>query len=245
MRSASQRGLLFSGLVTAAWLLSLGLVLVLEPGQLPFPALVAAVLLRTMLQTALFIVGHDAMHGVLWSERQVWNHRFGALALALYAALPYARCRTKHAHHHAHQASEADPDFLGNPRAGALRWYLHFMGSYLAPRQMGQLLLNWLVLALALQARHPGGWIQVLLFCSLPLLLSSLQLFVFGTYLPHRLQKAPWRQSQASSLEWPVWLSLLACFHFGYHREHHESPALSWFELPGAHAARMARVASL
>ncbi|MEB3169090.1 MAG: fatty acid desaturase, partial [Synechococcaceae cyanobacterium] len=24
------------------------------------------------------------------------------------------------------------------------------------------------------------------------------------------------------------------CFHFGYHREHHDNPGLSWFQLPSA-----------
>ena len=33
-----------------------------------------------------------------------------------------------------------------------------------------------------------------------------------------------------ASLDWPAWLSLLACFHFGYHREHHDRPDLAWFE---------------
>jgi len=27
---------------------------------------------------------------------------------------------------------------------------------------------------------------------------------------------------------------LLACFHFGYHREHHDHPYLPWFALPTA-----------
>jgi len=30
----------------------------------------------------------------------------------------------------------------------------------------------------------------------------------------------------------PEWLSLLACYHFGYHLEHHQDPQLAWHELP-------------
>lgn len=244
MRAASRRGLLFSALITTAWLGSLVWLLSQAPGHTPWPLVAGSVLVRTMLQTALFIVGHDAMHGVLWPENNHWNHRLGTLALALYAALPYGRCRSKHRRHHAYQAEAADPDFLDDPGAGALSWYLHFMGSYLTGKQMAFLLSAWMLLALGVEPLHPGAWRQVLLYCSLPLLLSSLQLFIVGTYLPHRRQRSPWLQDRATSLAWPAWLSLLACFHFGYHREHHDAPELPWFELPGAHAARRARLAS-
>jgi beta-carotene ketolase (CrtW type) len=97
---------------------------------------------------------------------------------------------------------------------------------------MGRLLTGWTVLALIACRLAPFGWLNVLLFCTLPLLLSSLQLFVFGTYLPHRGQRLPQRRPHADSLELAPWLSLLACFHFGYHREHHDAPTLAWFELP-------------
>jgi beta-carotene ketolase (CrtW type) len=83
----------------------------------------------------------------------------------------------------------------------------------------------------------PTAVINVLLFCTLPLLLSSLQLFVFGTYLPHRWQRTQSVGSHPDSLGLPTWLSLLACFHFGYHREHHDHPGLAWFELPAARRA--------
>jgi beta-carotene ketolase (CrtW type) len=62
-----------------------------------------------------------------------------------------------------------------------------------------------------------------------------LQLFVFGTYLPHRIQQQADDPQAPASIDHPVWLSLLTCFHFGYHREHHESPQLAWFELPAEH----------
>jgi beta-carotene ketolase (CrtW type) len=61
-----------------------------------------------------------------------------------------------------------------------------------------------------------------------------MQLFIFGTYLPHRHQGAGDAKQQAQSLELPALLSLLACYHFGYHREHHINPSLAWFELPAA-----------
>jgi len=53
-----------------------------------------------------------------------------------------------------------------------------------------------------------------------------------GTYLPHRGQRSPHPEARPHSLNLPPWLSLLACYHFGYHREHHDRPDLAWFQLP-------------
>jgi len=233
------RGLRLAAVILVAWLASLLGLLSLDLGRLHGPALlvvvVTAVVGRTLLQTGLFIVGHDAMHGVLLPERRCGNDRLGAVALALYAALPYQACRRNHQCHHGFTASTADPDFHGDPGAGALGWYRRFMAGYLSAGQMTRLLGGWALLASIACWRHPGGWINVLLFCTLPLLLSSLQLFVFGTYLPHRGQRLPHLRAQPDSLDLHPWLSLLACFHFGYHREHHDCPQLAWFELPAQH----------
>ena len=200
--------------------------------QWPWWLLGFAVLLRTLLQTGLFIVGHDAMHGVLVPRHPRWNHALGACALWLYAGLAYGDCRQQHQSHHRCTASRHDPDFHPDPAAGPGRWYLRFMAGYLSPGQMGRLLGCWAALLLLSRPANPGSWANLLLLCTLPLLLSSLQLFLFGTYLPHRVQRSPHSAMAPASLDWPAWLSLLACFHFGYHREHHEHPELAWFELP-------------
>ncbi|MEY4430711.1 MAG: hypothetical protein RLZZ533_647, partial [Cyanobacteriota bacterium] len=190
------------------------------------------------LHTGLFIVGHDAMHGVLLPHQPRWNHRLGACALGLYAALAYGRCRRNHRRHHRHTAGAADPDFHPDPTAGPGRWYLRFMAGYLTPGQMLRLLTVWGALVLFTWPANHACWLNLLLFCSLPLALSSLQLFVFGTYLPHRRQRSAGAAVGPASLDWPAWLSLLACFHFGYHREHHDRPDLAWFELPSLRRQR-------
>jgi beta-carotene ketolase (CrtW type) len=224
------------------WLGSLIALLALDLGRVTGVAglslLVLAVLGRTLLQTGLFIVGHDAMHGVLLPERQRWNDRLGALVLLLYAGLAYPDCRRNHRLHHRFTATGRDPDFHGDPHAGALGWFGRFMAGYLTAGQMGRLLGGWALLALIACRVSPTGWLNVLLFCTLPLLLSSLQLFLFGTFLPHRGQRAPQCCPEAASLDLPPWLSLLACFHFGYHREHHDRPELPWFELPAQRRSR-------
>jgi beta-carotene ketolase (CrtW type) len=71
-------------------------------------------------------------------------------------------------------------------------------------------------------------------FWSAPAILASLQLFWFGTYLPHRPGPAPFTdRHNARSSRMSEWTSLLTCFHFGgYHHEHHLSPGAPWWRLP-------------
>ncbi|MFA9473554.1 MAG: fatty acid desaturase [Filomicrobium sp.] len=39
-------------------------------------------------------------------------------------------------------------------------------------------------------------------------------------------------------------MSLLTCFHFGYHHEHHLQPDVPWWRLPDAHADYLASAAA-
>lgn len=228
-------GLAWALVLLTSWLGSLLFALLRPPEVSGASAalLVPLILMRTLLQTGLFIVGHDAMHGSLIPCSPRWNDRLGRLALWLYACLPWDACRHNHHRHHQAPASAFDPDHHGRHGTGPLRWYLRFMASYLTPAQMRNLLGAWLVALVMLQrcTAHP---LQVLLlFWTLPLLLSSLQLFLFGTYLPHR--RSPGRSEdhhRAASLAWPRSLSFLACYHFGFHWEHHRNPQLPWYRLP-------------
>jgi len=227
------RGLWLSLGIIGAWGTSLVLLLSLDGPSLPPLLLALAVLMRAFLQTGLFIVAHDAMHGSLLPRSRRWNDRVGRLALGFYACLPWERCHRHHLGHHQAPASPHDPDYHDGQNRGAVAWYLRFMAKYLRPAQMTGLLSCWVGSALLLQGLTPHPWANVLLFWTLPLLLSSLQLFVFGTYLPHRDGAAlTGNRHQARSLPLAPWCSLLACYHFGYHWEHHEEPHLPWFLLP-------------
>jgi beta-carotene ketolase (CrtW type) len=225
-----------SGLILLAWATSLLGCLLLQPQQLPAGLLGPAVLLRTFLHTGLFIVGHDAMHGTLVPRHRPLNDLLGALVLGLYAALPFRSCRAQHRRHHRATASAHDPDVHPDPGAGVLAWYTRFMAGYLSLPQMACLLAGWALLGLGASRATPAAWANVLLFCTLPLVLSSAQLFLFGTYLPHRDGQRGGHcgdgSHQVRSLRLPPWLSLLACYHFGYHLEHHVAPQLAWYELP-------------
>lgn len=229
------RGSFLNTSLLLGWLACLVGLLSCDIRSLPCWALLAAVLLRTQLHTGLFIIGHDAMHRLLWPRRPQLNDAIGATLLGLYAGLDYTSCRRNHQRHHRAPLSAGDPDGPGVSHAGALHWYRRFMASYLSAPQMARLLSGWACLGLLASPFSPTPVANILVFCTLPLLLSSLQLFLFGTYLPHRAQQAPRHQPHPDSLALPPWLSLLACFHFGYHREHHDHPGLAWFELPQAH----------
>ena len=84
-----------------------------------------------------------------------------------------SRTRKGLALHHSRAATVDDPDFHPDPGAGPLRWYMRFMAGYLGRRQMVMLLSAWSLLAVLSASIGAGGWPNVLLFCTLPLLLSS------------------------------------------------------------------------
>lgn len=194
------------------------------------PSVVLALLTQTFLYTGLFITAHDAMHGTVAPAHPRLNHAIGALAVGLYALFPYSKLREAHQAHHLHPGEPgADPDFHDGEHSGFARWYLHFVRGYLR---------WWQVLAMsfvfdALWLGLGLDWQSLLIAWVIPSLLSTLQLFVVGTWLPHH--DPPAHPTRARSLHLPVWASFLACYHFGYHRAHHEAPGVPWWRLPAAH----------
>ncbi|KEF41261.1 MAG: hypothetical protein ER33_12540 [Cyanobium sp. CACIAM 14] len=236
-RQSLGRGFWLGMLIFLGWLISLLGLLLVDLARWPPLLPLLAVALRTFLQTGLFIVGHDAMHRTLVPGRRDLNDRLGRLALQCYAALPYGPCRRHHLRHHRCPGTGRDPDFRSPSGQGLVLWYLRFMGRYLSAAQLIRLLLVWGSAAVALACLDPLRILNLPLFWILPLVLSSLQLFLFGTYLPHRpdglsSEAAGDPVAGVRSLPYRPFLSLLACYHFGYHREHHAYPSVPWFLLP-------------
>jgi beta-carotene/zeaxanthin 4-ketolase len=185
------------------------------------------VLVRTFLHTGLFITAHDAMHNSVCVGQPHLNRWIGRICTTLYALLPYEILLTKHSLHHQHPATELDPDFSDR---GFLGWYLSFMGGYIDRIQALKLLLGMGLLFLIACCTLQISVFNLLLLWVLPILLSSLQLFYFGTYLPHRPAVSAEISIRSSNLH-PFW-SLMTCYHFGYHWEHHEYPQAPWYQLP-------------
>jgi beta-carotene/zeaxanthin 4-ketolase len=237
-------GLWVAASIIILWIGSLDFLLFLNLDQFAAPLILAAMLGRTFIQTGLFIVAHDAIHGTVLpsagadcpSRNRSWNDAIGQLAVTLYALLPYQKLAISHRRHHLCPGQAADPDFHDGVHQGALAWYLTFMGKYLDRRQQ---IVEFFGIGAIFSILHWGfhaALPNLFLFWILPIVLSSVQLFFFGTYLPHRssLSNAETSHQIASSHYSPIW-SFLTCYHFGYHWEHHEYPSLPWYRLPFAH----------
>ncbi|MDP1027001.1 fatty acid desaturase [Sphingomonas sp. KR1UV-12] len=187
------------------------------------------VLLQAWLSTGLFIVAHDCMHGSLAPGRPSLNTVVGTLCLGAYAGLSYGALLPKHHAHHAAPGTPEDPDFHAGAPRRALPWFVSFFRNYYTHGQLVRITLAavvYLILGASL--------LNIVVFWALPALLALAQLFVFGTYLPHRHDSRPFadRHNARSNTLRPA-LSLLTCFHFGaYHHEHHLSPGTPWWRLP-------------
>ncbi len=194
---------------------------------LPLAAVV--VLVQTWLSTGLFIVAHDSMHGALAPGHPRLNRLIGATCLSLYACLSYAALLPRHHLHHEQTGRDGDPDFHGGDPS-LVGWFGQFFRTYYSHGQIVRITLVALVYTLLLGA--PLG--NIVLFWAVPALGAVAQLFVFGTWLPHRERDEPFADDhRAHSLTVGKTVSLLTCFHFGgYHHEHHLSPGTPWWGLP-------------
>lgn len=227
-RALAAAGLALAGGILAAWALVLSFALFAEAPWI-WAAAPALVLLICWLDVGLFIVAHDAMHGSLAPGRPRLNAAVGSLALGCYAGFSYRRLKAKHGAHHRHSGTADDPDFHAGD-GGFWAWYATFLRRYFGLRELGVLSVILGAALLLLHAPLP----RLLLFWALPAILSSLQLFLFGTWLPHRPGRSPFADAhRARSSGYGSLLSLLTCFHFGYHHEHHRAPHLPWWRLPG------------
>lgn len=232
-------GLLVAMAIAALWLSSLEFLLRADIKQFTPLLIVPAILGRTFIQSGLFIVAHDAIHGVVLPRNLRLNHWVGQFTLMLYALLPYQKLSLNHWQHHHYSGRAGDPDFHDGVHSNLFAWYLKFMKGYLDMRQRIILLFGMSVIVLILQTGLHVPVINLFLFWILPIALSSMQLFFFGTYLPHRSGKTESNDSHhAISSNYSVIWSFLACYHFGYHWEHHEYPFLPWYRLPAAYQDR-------
>ena len=180
--------------------------------------------LQTHLFTGLFITAHDAMHGTASPRLPKLNHTLGRICCTLFLFNSYDKMRPKHYAHHRHVASENDPDFhRGNP--SFFRWYLDFLRSYLSIKQFVLAGVFFNVAAIWIAREN------LILFWVIPSVLSTFQLFYFGTFIPHMGEHGPdnphHAHTQSSNHLW----AFLSCYFFGYHYEHHDSPGTPWWRL--------------
>jgi beta-carotene/zeaxanthin 4-ketolase len=188
------------------------------------PLLYLHVLIQAYLYTGLFITAHDAMHGTVAKNRKL-NNFIGHLATTLYAFLSYKVLSKKHYLHHRFPASDDDPDFSPHNNNFFVWWFVFFKNYF-----------SWVqILLMAITFNVLLIWfseVKLIVIWVIPAILSTFQLFFFGTYLPHRRPFSNNMQPHNSRTQVKNHvIAMLSCYFFGYHWEHHESPTTPWWKL--------------
>ncbi|WP_017729976.1 fatty acid desaturase [Nafulsella turpanensis] len=216
----TSRGTLIAGGIIVGWLLLLLFLLGSYTINWSSPLTYLFVWLQTHLYTGLFITAHDAMHGAI-SPKPVVNKRLGQLSALLFAFNSYNKLFPKHHEHHRFVASDKDPDYHASQNF--FIWYFSFLKQYITWWQIVAMAITYNLLKLAFPQEN------VVLFWIVPSLLATLQLFYFGTYLPHRGEHSN-RHKSGSQRKNHLW-AFLSCYFFGYHWEHHNHPGTPWWQL--------------
>ncbi|MBF2079461.1 MAG: fatty acid desaturase [Synechococcales cyanobacterium T60_A2020_003] len=227
--TAPHLGLVIASLIIAVWGMSLKELLVIDLSLIRLPILVLFIGWQTFLYTGLFVTAHDAMHGAISPGHSKIDTYFGTLALLLYGLLPYQKLCRIHSLHHCYPASLLDPDFHGDKHRHVVLWYLGFIYSHGSAWSSCGLAVLYLIAHGVFQIEH----MNLILFWISPSLLSSFQLFYFGTFQPHREPPEGYTNTfRTKTIARPFLWSLLSCYHFGYHYEHHRYPDAPWWLLP-------------
>lgn len=182
------------------------------------------ILVQTYLYTGLFITSHDAMHRTV-SNNSIINKFVGSLTAFLYAGLSYNKLVENHFKHHKNPGTKQDPDFNINSQNFFI-WWGTFMIKYVTLMQ---------ILIMAIVFNILKIWvveINLWMFWILPAILSSLQLFYFGTYKPHKQPHTHEMDPHKARTQKKNHLfAMISCYFFGYHFEHHSSPHTPWWKL--------------
>ncbi len=232
VRGQATIGLLLAFFVVAGWAsLHFFSMFVFDLSWSSLPIALGIGLLQCWLSVGLFIVSHDAMHGSLIPRGGGANDAIGAVLLFIYAGFSWKRMRDAHFAHHRAPGSATDPDFSVSHPTSFWRWYGEFLRRYFGWQSIAfvftVVLTYWLLLGVPVE--------KIVLLYGAPAIASSMQLFYFGTFRPHRHSGEAFVDRHNARTDDFGWLkSLATCFHFGYHHEHHLAPHIPWWKLPGA-----------
>lgn len=217
-------GIVFAILIIGVWFTHLYYVLTSVDVTFTSPLFYFHLLLQAYLYTGLFITAHDAMHKTV-SRNKYINKIIGYAAAFLFAGMSYNRLIKNHFDHHRYPGTEKDPDFNVNSQNFFI-WWGTFMVRYTTIPQLIVMAAAYNVLKIWIPE------INLWFFWVIPAFLGTLQLFYFGTYLPH---KYPHEHSMdphnaRTQKKNHLW-AMLSCYFFGYHFEHHDSPRTPWWKL--------------
>lgn len=225
-------GILVAFAVIGIWATSLSFLLSLNISDVPILWILPAMMWQMFLYTGLFITAHDAMHGAVFPQNHKINNLVGSIVLLLYGLFSYKELLKKHWQHHHHPASDIDPDFHNSKHKNFFAWYFNFMVGYWSWIRLICLIILFEIISYTIHTPEKN----LTLFWIIPSILSSAQLFYFGTFLPHREPEGGYKNvHRAETNPLPVFWSFITCYHFGYHEEHHEYPHVPWWQLPEVH----------
>jgi len=219
-KSHSSRGLQIAGLILFLWLSLLIFNLFFIRWDFQNFWVYGLIFLQTHLYTGLFITAHDAMHGTIVPTNRKLNDFMGQICTLFFAFNSYKILYQKHHLHHRFSGTPQDPDWH---HGNFWIWYFNFAKEYVTWQQILLMALTYNVLKLFLPYEN------LIAFWMLPAILSTFQLFYFGTYLPHR--NPPDNRHRSRSLPKNHIWAFLSCYFFGYHYEHHDSPNTPWWKL--------------
>lgn len=187
--------------------------------------LTGSVLHPTPQQSQQHRTAHDAWHRSLAPRHPALNDALGQLALLLHGFFSYPKLKRIHLNHHAHHGDLArDPDAAPSQRAGFWRWFASLALVYATPHQV--LCLAASLVACACVLGVPP--LHLFFFSIIPLAASVLRLFVFLTYLPHRVGTD---RDTIRTFTGPKWAAFVLGFNAVYHAQHHWWPHLPWWRL--------------
>jgi len=218
LKKNDARGLLSAFTIMALWL---GLLVVSLSMAVSFtnPIVYLLILVIAHLYTGLFITAHDAMHGMVHHNKKL-NTAVGYFVTALYMFINYGRLFTRHHKHHDHVHTADDPDYHNG---SFIAWFFKFLKEYITIWQILFAAIAFNLLKLIIPVEN------LLLFWILPSILSMFQLFYFGTYVPHKGEHN--NEHHSTTLKKNHIWAFISCYFFGYHYEHHDSPATPWWLL--------------
>jgi beta-carotene ketolase (CrtW type) len=188
----------------------------------PWPYLLF--LVQMHLFTGLFITAHDAMHGVVSNNKNL-NTFIGFITTSAFLFNNYFLLYKKHHEHHKYVNTDDDPDYH---KGGFFLWYFNFLRQYVKWQQIVLVGVTYNLLKLIVPVEN------LFFFWMIPAMMSTLQLFYFGTYLPHRGHHEESNKHKARSQKRNHVYAFLTCYFFGYHYEHHSAPYLPWWRLAWA-----------
>lgn len=217
---SKNRGILIALIIITLWAYFLFFALSLK---IDYKSLFTYILIiiQTHLFTGLFITAHDSMHNSL-SENRFINDFIGKLCLTLFVFNSYKILKPNHFRHHRYVATTNDPDYH---KGNFFSWYYNFLKQYISIKQIILAAILFNILSLFFNQ------VNVLLYWVVPSILSTFQLFYFGTYVPHKGHHSEDNFHKSTTLDKNHFYAFFSCYFFGYHYEHHDSPKTPWWML--------------